>query len=132
MADSADDGRQIETATSVIRLGDDGIVRVKNAAGAVIDLEVARRDTNAARELIRGDRAPMLIDIREIQRVTRAARTYLAGEEMAQFSSAQAVLVDWSISRAIGSFFLDVSQPVMPSRIFTSERKAMTWLKGFL
>jgi hypothetical protein len=130
-AASAGSERQpLETRTHLIWLGDDGIARVKMKPSAEVDAE----DSTRAIECMRALRArlPTLVYMAEMKFVSREARTNFAGEEAATLISAAALLTSSPLSRAIGNFFVGLSKPLFPTRLFTSEAEALAWLRRFL
>ena len=80
-------------------------------------------------EILEGKAAPSLIDMRQIKSTTREAREYSTG---AKYTPAVALLIASPISRILGNFFINYSQPPYPTRLFTSEDEALDWLKGFV
>jgi hypothetical protein len=115
-----------------VSLGEDGVLRFRSLPGASHTLEDARENVRAARELTEsGKLAPNLVDFSGIQSMTRDARAYYAGPETAEVMTAVAILVDSFLSRAMGNFFMGLNKPLMPTRLFSSETEALSWLRGF-
>ncbi|HEY6177021.1 MAG TPA: hypothetical protein VIX73_21340 [Kofleriaceae bacterium] len=114
-------------------MGDDGIVRMTMQPG-VYDLELtdAREVIQAVNSLSGGVRRPVLVDLREVRSMSRDCRKYFAGPETAAAEAAAALLVVSPIARAIGNFFMGLNKPLLPTRLFTSEADALTWLRGFV
>ena len=110
----------------------DGICRVIVLPGVEITLEVIQVMLAAQAVVSRGEKTPVLVDVREIKFMTRAAREHIAGEEGQKRHPAAALLIDSPIGRALGNFFLRVNKPHYPTRLFTSEDEAITWLKSYL
>lgn len=42
-----------------------------------------------------------------------------------------ALIIDSPIGRVLGNFFISISRPLRPTKIFTDEIKAIKWLKKF-
>ena len=124
---------EITTRTERIWLGEDGIVRV-------IMLPVARQTLADAEENVRvigsllpsGRRPPLLVDSRQLKSMTREARAYYASAETASIVSALAIIIGSPATRIMGNFFLTLSKPPLPSRIFTAEAAALAWLEEFM
>ena len=121
-----------ETKSSRIFLGADGIMLIEIKGGAVFTLLEARENVEVAEEMLLGRRIPLLIDIRKVRSIDRAARIYFASEEAVRSIRAQAMLFSSPVSRIIANFFLGFNQPPCPTRIFNSEARAMEWLRGFV
>jgi len=68
-----------------------------------------------------------LSDIRQLKSVCQKSRKHLANHSVAK---ASAVLVSSGFSTMVGNIFLKFNKPNFPIRLFTSEEKAMTWLKN--
>ena len=116
-----------------ISLGDDGIVRTTMQPGVVdLDLTDAKDVIRAVGSLCGGVRRPVLVDLRELRSMSRDCRKYFAGPETAATEAAAALLVVSPIARAIGNFFMGLNKPLLPTRLFTSEDDALTWLRGFV
>jgi hypothetical protein len=58
-----------------------------------------------------------------------ARRIYAAGMDPALFFAASLV-VNNPISRAIGSFFLELSRPQIPTKVFADFEKAIAWAES--
>lgn len=86
--------------------------------------EVIRAHVAAAR----GARRCALADVRGMTSLDLAARQMAAGPEVEAVTSRMAILVDNPVSRILGNFFLRVSRPRYPTRVFTEEALARRWL----
>ncbi|KYF72166.1 hypothetical protein BE11_34515 [Sorangium cellulosum] len=123
--------REIVTSAQILRLEDDGIIRA-TAFPVHMSLTFAQEVVRATIELADGTPRPVLVDIRAQKSVDRVAREYFAGAEAAKGHCALALLVDSPVSKAIGNFFLALSQAPVPRKLFTAEEEAARWLRGFL
>ncbi|MEM6816509.1 MAG: hypothetical protein AAF600_19310 [Bacteroidota bacterium] len=74
---------------------------------------------------------PVLADIRQVKSFTKEARDLLAkkGNNMV---NAAAVLVTSPVQRIITNFYIQVSRPEKPTRMFTDEQKALEWLTKYI
>lgn len=86
--------------------------------------EVVRAHVAAAK----GRKLRTLADVRGIVSNDRATRELAAGPAVAAVTLRMAVLVGDPLSRTLGNFFLRVSRPAYPTRIFTDEAAARRWL----
>lgn len=122
-----------EHQTSITRfwLGEDGIARVIYLPDSVVTLEAAKEYIKSAMEND-GESRPVLSDIRNVRGSTREARLFYASDEAASITKAVAILVNSPLSRVMGSFFIGLSKPKYPIKIFTDEVNAINWLKRFL
>lgn len=113
-------------------LGDDGIVRMIQNPGVDLTLEDARECFAAHQKVRRGKRHPLLIDARKMRSITKDARQFFASDEVSRVSLAFAMIVDTPLSRVLGNFYLGISKPQLPARIFSSEADALEWLNGYI
>ena len=113
-------------------LGEDGIVRVIHVPGAELTLENVQETMAAYLKLYKGKRRPLFIDTKTMKSLSRETRQYYAGEEAVKVASAAALIVGTPVSKVLGNFYLGLSNPHLPTRLFTSEDEALAWLKGYL
>lgn len=125
-------GEEIITRTAVIRLEEDGIVRVIAHPGAVETIEDAHNNIDAMEQVCQGQKRPTLVDITKVKSQERGAREYYTGPHTASFQSAVAVMINSPMSKLLGNFYLGFNKPEVPIKLFTSQADALVWLKGFL
>ena len=125
------EGDVITTRTATVWIGEDGISRVIRHPGAEEGLTDAKEIIEAGRKLAKGVKILNLSDIRGLKSASREARQYFR-METSKYLIASAVLIDSQISRMVGNFYISVNKPDYPIKLFTSESKAIEWLKGFL
>ena len=113
-------------------LGEDGIVRIIHVPGAEVTLEDAKETMLAYLQIRQDKRRPLFVDTRTMKSLAREARKYYAGDEAAKVASAVAIIVGTPVSRVLGNFYLGLSNPHLPSRLFSSDDEALEWLKGYL
>lgn len=113
-------------------LGEDGIVRIIHVPGAEVTLEDAKETMLAYLQIRQEKRRPLFVDTRTMKSLAREARQYYAGEEAVKVASAVAIIVGTPVSRVLGNFYLGLSNPHLPSRLFSSDDEALEWLKGYL
>jgi hypothetical protein len=93
-------------------------------------LEDAIGATAAMAQLTGGRQSPLLVDVREVGPQDRAARNEFA--RRGDLVSAVALIVGTPLSRMMGNFFLGVSKPMAPTRLFDDEATALIWLREFV
>jgi hypothetical protein len=120
------------TRVNKVWIGEDGIARIIHVPDAEVTLEDAKETMAAYLKLNKGKRMPLFVDTKKMKSLAREARHYYAGEEAAKVASAVAIIVGTPVSRVLGNFYLGLSNPHLPSRLFTSEAEALEWLKGYL
>ena len=96
-------------------------------------LEVTIEGIEARKTLLGGRKFPVLIDMRLMSEVSEEARKYSATKETTELYLAMAILSGKSLpAKLIGNFFIKFNKPPIPTKLFKSEAKALTWLETFL
>ncbi|WP_108424502.1 hypothetical protein [Flagellimonas amoyensis] len=93
-----------------------------------IDLKAAQLIVRDRMMLQKGRKMPVLCDIREVLRVNKPARDYLALEG-SQWITALAFLIDPPVSDVISSIYLGTHAETVPTRSFTKKSEALAFLK---
>jgi hypothetical protein len=70
----------------------------------------------------------VIMDGTNITNVSKEARDYLSSEEATEGIIAGAFLVDSPLTKILGNFFLKISKPNKPSKLFTNREEAIEWL----
>jgi hypothetical protein len=70
---------------------------------------------------------PLCVDITGLSAANKPARDFMAIES-ARFCSRLAFIANSPRSATIGNFFLLVSKPLVPTKLFTDKKKAMEYL----
>ena len=120
-----------ETQTARIALNEQGLVIVRINDGAAQSLADARENLALAVSETRGQRRPLLIDIRTAQPLDADARHHYSGLTLVERFSALALLVEASpFGRMLGNVYLRVARPGIPTQLFSDETGAVHWLNG--
>lgn len=122
----------LETRTIRAWLGEDGIMYVETLPGAEINEHEAHAVTDVGIRLAAGEKRLLCTDARGMKFITREARDYLASGIVGAYCLALAILVDSPVNKVLMNFFITVSRPVFPTRLFTSKAEALAWLMGTL
>jgi hypothetical protein len=85
--------------------------------------------TRAQIALAAGHKRPVLADVRGLLTADRASRELAAGPSIAAVTACMAIVVGNAVTRMLGNFFLKVTTPPYPTRIFGDEAEARVWLK---
>ena len=110
----------------------DGFFRNVILSGAELTLEDVIKFFQMRLKLSKGKRHPLLLDARNIRSISREGREFGTSDEVKNMTTALAILVDSAISSVIGNFYLGLNKPPYPTKLFTSEEKAIHWLKRFV
>ena len=108
-------------------VGPDGVVQMTWASKAVIGLEDAVAAIAAMRELTGGRRSPLAVNLHDSGSPSRPARVEFTSHE--DLVSDVALIVGTPLSRVMGNFFLRVTRPPFPVRLFDDEASALAWLR---
>ena len=108
----------------------DGIVQMTWASHVTINLEDAAEAISAMTELTGGRRSPLSVDLHDSGQPSRPARLEFTHRE--DLVSAVALVVGTPLSRIMGNFYLGVSRPPYPVRLFDDEASALAWLRAFI
>jgi len=108
----------------------DGIVAIVFAPRVATGLADALAAVEAMTRLTHGRRSPLLVNLHAAGPQDRPARAELARRD--DVVTAVALVVDTPLSRLLGNFYLSVSKPIAPTRLFDDEPSAVAWLLGFV
>lgn len=113
--------------TVLVRLGDSRFVRLSWRSGIRVDGALAQRAMTLVDELNGPLERPLLVDMKGTAQLTRDARMTFARKCSA---SRIALLGGSQVDRVIANFALGVTRTPVPTRFFTSESEALSWLCG--
>lgn len=118
--------------TPQVTLGEDGILYV--------DFSQYDRITLASFQYVHAEhltlcpvgKVPILFKGEGVGRVEYAAQRYASTPEVSAGISAGAIVVKSFLERHLARMFLIYHRPSYPVQIFSDERDALAWLRGFL
>ncbi len=113
-------------------LGADGICYTVVKPNSVIELQDAHANTLAVKEVSSGSTFPILVNLKEINYISKEARNHFSMQNRSAGVTAIAMLIKSPGSRIIGNFFLGLNKPTVPTKLFTDKNKAIAWLKQFV
>ncbi len=122
---------KIRTSTSEMYVDEDGILRVKVFANAIVTLEKIKENYAVYKELLGDKKVLLLIDSREKYTFTQEARAYAAGNEVKLNRIATAFVVGSIGGWLLASVYIRLNRPVIPTRMFFREVNALKWLRSF-
>jgi len=118
----------IHTSVADVFTEQDGTVVLRFLSGIHVTAEATPAVIRAHVSAAHGGKRPALADVRGIASNERATRELAAGPEVMAVTSRLAILVGNPVTRILGNFFLRVTRPAYPARIFTDEASARRWL----
>lgn len=112
-------------------MGEDGIARTKVKKGSEVKLEHAQENSVVVNSFYVDSKFPLLIDARGIKSMEREARSFFTTNGRQTNTLAFGIIIDSSISKVVGNFFMAISKPRVPTRLFLNEEAALEWLQKF-
>lgn len=112
---------------AVLSLRPDGIVHLVWARASYIDEEDALSAVKMMNQICGGRSKPLLVDMRDAGNTSSGARDVFA---MPHAASHVALLGESPVDEVIATFFTRSHRPPRPTRYFTSEAEAVSWLSA--
>jgi hypothetical protein len=109
----------------------DGILFFEYKPNTIINLKVAQCVVTDRIHFQNERSYPVLCDIRGIVSTDKAGRDYLA-QSGSILTQAVGLIVHEKVSLTISSFYLQISKPSVPTKIFNKQNEALDYLKGFI
>lgn len=109
---------------------EDGILYLKVKKSNEFNLQMAKVCVKDLEEYTNHKPYPCLMSVVEIKSLTKEARDYFAHEGDSHIL-ADAILVNSPIMKMISNFFIKVSKPRKPTKMFTDKAEALEWLNQF-
>ncbi len=124
-------GDAIRSSTGLTWLDQSGIIIAVGNAHDLHTLNDAIENHLVISQLSKGIKRPFLIDMSKVKSMSREARAFYAGDETAKVISAVAILTYSNIGKIVANFFLSLSKPTLPTKLFTDYDEAKHWLSQF-
>lgn len=112
-------------------MGDDGIARTI-AKKKVVDLNEAKENSAVINALEGASNFPLIVDLRKVVSITKEARDHFAMKGRETRVIAIALIIGSPISRVIANFYIGLSKPVTPVKMFNNQSKAEKWCLSFV
>lgn len=122
----------VHTSVFTTWLDASGICMTVVKKNGVIGLSEAQENTEAVEKVSNKKILPLLVDLRDIKSINKQARDHFAMNKRRAGVSAIAMLIKSPVSKVIGNFFLGINMPSVPTQLFNSEEKAISWLKQYI
>ncbi len=90
----------------------------------------AQENVACFNRIVEGVSHSVIVDLRRAVTVSKEARDYYNSDVATRSLTASALLVDGAAGRMIGNFFLLVTRPLRPCRLFPDDVPALDWLKA--
>jgi hypothetical protein len=95
-------------------------------------LELVKEMVKKMGEMVNYSQVPILARHEDFALPGKANRDYWAKKESCPYSKAEAFMIGSTGLKLIANFYLKINKPERPTRMFTDEEEAVTWLKTFL
>jgi hypothetical protein len=109
-----------------IELDERDIVHVRYEPDTNLKVDILREVFGRIEEVSGGRRLPVIVHMENIKSADRETRSFAGSSNVA---SIMALLSSSPIDRAIGNFYMFVSNPTTPTKMFSSEEDAIRWIE---
>ncbi len=118
----------ITRTAKISYLVEEALITIELYPGNEISLEDSMQHNDASQKLTKGGYHCAFIKALGNIDISSEARKYGSSPEIQQYLIAQAVLVNSLATRIAGNFYIRFNKPPKPTRIFTNEDDALSWL----
>lgn len=123
---------KVEFNKTSIALRSDGIMMVEVKAFEEVDVVLVKKIVNSIERIGEGKRYPLLIILGEHTLPNADARAYVATPESDPYAIAEAYVIHSFTQKLVANVYTSFNKPFRPTKFFSSEEKAVEWLKTFL
>ena len=109
----------------------EGILYATYKQGLTTTLEVARQMVQSRLEFIEDQSYPMLIRSQGIVSIDKSARDYFSSDKGVEKILAGAFILPSVFNKFLINFYLAITKPKVPNRVFTDEQEALKWLTKY-
>lgn len=95
-----------------------------------LDLEATRKIVTDRKMFQKNASYLVFCDARGLKEADKASRDYLA-KEGSDLVIAVGVLIDSPVTRILTNFYLAISKPLTPTKLFTDKNEAIAYLESF-
>lgn len=122
--------KDLDTSYVRFELQDDLLI-VTYKKGLKLSLDMVKEIVKTRLEFTNYQPLPLLIYNHGVVSIDKEARDYLSSDEGVRGCIAAAIVLDSPFGSFLGNFFLSVTKPKIPARIFSKEEAALKWLQQF-
>ena len=116
------------TRTARVETTSEGIVITRILPDVKQSVSDAVENISASAEACGGNRAPIVVDLRQAVPLDAETRHYYSGKQLTDYFTSLAILVPTGpFGKMLGNLYLRVARPGIPSRLFNSEAEALRW-----
>lgn len=115
-----------------LNLRADGIMYVRISPEKDESVVLAKQMVEKMGVMVNYKAVPLLARHEEFALPGKENRDYWAKKESCPYSKADAFMINSTAMKIISNIYLKINKPERPTKMFTDEREAIQWLKGFL
>lgn len=121
-----------ESSTAFFWRDSSGIIFIFNKPRAFHNATHATENIDIAQKILNGIPCPLLVDMRYVKEISRAAREEYAKAGRPGKVTAVALITGNAITRLMANFFISFNNPLVPTRLFNTRDAATKWLNEYL
>ena len=108
-----------------------GILIMEYKPGLVMNIDNAREMVSDRLKVSNGVTRPLLLRARNFISMDRATMKFYKTKEVVQHVTCVAFILDSALGTLAGNIFLTLEKPLVPTKIFKDEQKALEWLEKY-
>ena len=108
-----------------------GILIMEYKPGLVMNIDNARKMVSDRLKVSNGITRPLLLKARNFISIDRATMKFYKTKEVVQHVTCAAFILDSALGTLAGNIFLALEKPLVPTKIFKDEQKALEWLEKY-
>jgi hypothetical protein len=120
--------QEIKFRYAKVQLFDSKLIRLEIFGKITIGKEEAKEMNDAIGILSKGKESLILMVADEITTFNKEALEFSASDEGLRYTIGDALVVKSLSQRVTANFYLKINKPKKPSKIFNSEKDAVSWL----
>ncbi|MBA3705639.1 MAG: hypothetical protein H0W84_06975 [Bacteroidetes bacterium] len=124
--------QKITTRIAEISYLDSRILRVEFPTDVYVELEDTIQIHEACEALTKGQKYLKLVVANGILISSKAARSYRATLKESDGRIAEALIYKSHGNKIVFNFYITLHTPKVPTKLFSTEEKAIEWLKNFM
>jgi hypothetical protein len=122
---------KVKTSVAEMFIDDDDILHIKILPNAQITIEAVKECFSVTLELLSGKKALILFDGSEKYQLTEEAKAFSASKAVTETRIAIAFVTNSISNKVMFNLYLNVYKPAVPTKMFSSQKEGLDWLKTF-
>jgi hypothetical protein len=122
----------LEVPTMQISLRSDGLIQILPEPGSRIVLPNVKLQIAAIGKLGEGKKFPVLVLSGNDNTIDTEVMNFVAQPNSNPFALAEAYVISNISHKLLANFYLKINRPARPTKVFTKEKDAISWLQQFL